>query len=317
MISDLYAVVGNPIEHSLSPLIHSTFALETGQEISYEKLYAPLDQFDSTVDQFFINGGLGLNVTAPFKNEAFKWVDELSATSTQSNAVNTIAQMDGKFVGYNTDGAGLINDLTRLGWQLAEKQVLILGAGGATQGILAPLLASGADITVANRTLAKADALRSQFPKIKILALKSIRPGWDVVIHATSSHSFETDVAVAKSVFQDSACYDLSYSQSGSTSFTEFVRTTARLVTDGLGMLVEQAALSFNIWRGVKPTTRAVLERLRSPKRQFIAGASCEKCAHVDSTYVEQDLLGNSTVKGCIDCGHIERIDGTKTVSIR
>ena len=317
MNEDHYAVVGNPIEHSMSPLIHAAFAKQAGQQLTYEKLLAPIGGFEHVVDKFFNEGGSGLNITAPFKNDAFRWVGDLDDSANTPQAVNTIAKTKDEFVGYNTDGVGLINDLKRLGWHLSDQRILILGAGGATQGILEHLLSANASVSVANRTLAKAVNLQTQFPDINALELSKVTSAWDIVVNATSSQAFESDLKLDNRVFSGTRCYDLNYSQYGITPFTEYVRSEADAVSDGLGMLVEQAAVAFAIWRGVEPSTTWVLEGLRNPKRQFIAGARCSKCSCIDTVYVELDLLGNATVRGCVECGFVEHADGTHAVGVQ
>lgn len=315
---DQYAVIGNPIEHSLSPEIHSAFATHTDQNLEYERLWAPNDGFVKRVESFIKDGGLGLNVTAPFKQDAFNWVTELDPLATKAQAVNTI-QIDGnRRIGFNTDGLGLVADLKRLDWQLENQKLLILGAGGATMGILQPLLDVGCEITVANRTYSKAEALQLLYPSIQICSLDKLHTGWDIVINSTSAMRVGSKLAVDTSVFEHAKCYDLTYSLDGTTPFLDSLIDVATDTSEGLGMLVEQAAEAFFIWRGIRPDTQSVLSQLRVPQplRRFIAGAKCHKCGADDRIYVEYDDLKTPNTQGCLACGYRESRDGTTTVQI-
>ena len=312
-----YAVIGNPIAHSLSPEIHLAFAAEVGLEISYDRILAVSDGFRVTVQDFFATDGIGLNITAPFKQDAYEFVDEKDPAAVASGAVNTIHAVDDLYLGYNTDGIGLVADLSRLGWTLQGAKTLVLGAGGAAQGIVQPLLEQGVELSVSNRTRSRADVLKEQFSKIDVLDLEELEPGWDVVINATPAGWQQQQLPIPVTVFKDSRCYDLGYQRDGRTPFIQQVETQAAEMSDGLGMLVEQAAEAFRIWHDVKPQTKPVLEGLRAPKRRYIAGATCPQCASQDTLYVEHDLLGNLTRRACHACGYSEDIEGNVAIHLR
>lgn len=261
-----YAVIGNPVEHSLSPRIHAAFAAAEGQDIRYEKLPAPADGFAEAARAFFRDGGSGLNVTLPFKEHAWRWVDCHDAAAAACGAVNTILVAEDAMRGCNTDGAGLVRDMSaNLGWGLAGARTLILGAGGASRGIVAPLQRAGArQLTVANRTPAKAERLAKRFG-IAAAGLEEVGGGWDVVIHGTSAGLEGCGAVVAPTVVAGARCYDLFYAAHGQTPFCRWAaRHGAREARDGLGMLVEQAAEAFLLWRGMRPRTRPVLDALRT-----------------------------------------------------
>ncbi|MYD42422.1 MAG: shikimate dehydrogenase [Gammaproteobacteria bacterium] len=310
-----FAVIGNPIAHSLSPAIHQAFAAETGIELSYEKIYAETDQFEKIARSFF-KSGVGMNVTAPFKQDAYKFVGQRDAASQAAHAVNTIHSQGGEFVGYNTDGVGLVRDLHRLQWPVQNAAILILGAGGAAQGIALPLLEAGASVTVTNRTHARAVALRRQFPSIGLARIDQLQAGWDIVINATAAGWQQQRLPIADHVFGNANCYDLGYQRGGKTSFVQQVERVATAAEDGLGMLVEQAAEAFQIWHGTLPQTWPVLNGLRHPKRQFIAGAECPRCHKLDTIYVERDLLGNPLLRSCKSCSFQEDIDGNMSINL-
>lgn len=269
-MTDRYAVVGNPVAHSLSPEIHAAFARQTGQQIEYGKLLAPLDAFNSTVAQFRDAGGKGVNVTVPFKFAAFKFCDQWTSAAIDAQAVNTLDFRDGKIVGHNTDGAGLITDLERnLQSSIRDMRVLIMGAGGATCGIMQPLLdAHPESVVIANRTLEKAIKLVARFKKsgIKLSATSyDMLAGaqFDLVINATSAGLRDEMPPLPDGVFADGAlAYDMVYGRP--TPFMDFARTRGAQTADGLGMLVEQAAEAFWIWRGVRPEARPVIAHLRA-----------------------------------------------------
>ena len=264
-MTDRYAVVGNPVSHSLSPRIHTLFATTTAQNMHYATLEAPLDGFDAAAERFFADGGKGLNVTLPFKVCAWRWVHEHDEAAARSGAVNTIFVEGGRRHGCNTDGIGLVNDLTaNLGWPLQGARTLVLGAGGAVQGVLAPLQHAGvADLTIANRTLAKAQRL-AQHVGAKACALEDVGAGWDVVINGTSAGMDGTGDLVAAAALADSRCYDMFYALQGATPFCRWAQAAgARVASDGLGMLVQQAAAAFALWRGVRPNTAGIVATLR------------------------------------------------------
>jgi len=272
---DSYAVVGNPVGHSLSPRIHAAFAAATGEPVSYTTLLAPLDGFAACVEEFFAEGGAGVNVTVPFKGAAADWVDELDPAAAAAGAVNTIARRDDAFRGFNTDGAGLLRDLQgNCALTLSGARILLLGAGGAARGVLGPLLQEGpASLVIANRTAPRAAELAAAFrgeanaAALSTAALTELGAGFDVVINATSAGLSDTVVPLSPRVAAGAVCYDMVYAvQAGDTAFCRWAAAhgAARTV-DGLGMLVEQAALAFEIWRGVLPAAAPVLERLRRP----------------------------------------------------
>ncbi|MDP1594807.1 MAG: shikimate dehydrogenase [Gallionella sp.] len=261
-----YAVIGNPISHSKSPLIHAMFAKQTHQDISYEAIEAPLDGFAATIERLRSEGYRGCNITVPFKFEAFNCATELSERARAAQAVNTLCFEGEKIIGDNTDGAGLVRDIEHnLGVTLKAKRVLLMGAGGASYGVVLPLLTAGAAITIANRTTSKAVELSMKFTGT------SIRGGsyedlseqrFDVVINATSAGLTDSAVPLPDGIFAPGAlAYDMMYGRE--TPFMAFARAQGAQVADGLGMLVEQAAVAFTIWRGVRPETATVIAALR------------------------------------------------------
>lgn len=276
-----YAVIGHPVSHSLSPQIHAAFARQTGEPVAYDALDSAPDEFAASVRAFVLAGGRGLNVTVPFKHEAFAFAARHSPRASRAGAVNTLGFDPEGIWGDNTDGVGLTRDLARLeqagGPALAGARILIVGAGGAVRGILGPLLDSRpAAITIANRSAARARGLCALFPadssRLSAHALTELsvpEDPYDLVIHATSGPLAGALPDVPAAVLATARLvYDLSYgSASGlaSTPFLQHARDTgARHVVDGLGMLIEQAAESFFVWRGVLPDTAPVLELLRS-----------------------------------------------------
>lgn len=274
---DRYAVVGNPVAHSLSPIIHAAFAAQTGQALEYGRLLAPLDGFAAAVTAFFESGGRGLNVTVPFKAEAAAWVDVLDPAAEAAGAVNTIVAGDDGYRGCNTDGAGLVRDLSRrCGVHLEGTRVLLLGAGGAARGVVGPLLQAGvAELVIANRTASRAEELAARQPPgapVAAHGLAGISGAYDLVINATTVGMVEGDVpAFDGAVLRGAVCYDMVY-VTGADALTGFCRWArdqgAARVVDGLGMLVEQAALAFELWRAILPDTASVLERLEQHRRR-------------------------------------------------
>jgi shikimate dehydrogenase len=270
-MTDRYAVVGNPVAHSLSPEIHAAFARQTAQDITYEKIPAPLDAFEATVRQFFDEGGKGVNVTVPFKFEAFRLCQPIGS-AVEARAVNTVACRDGKLLGYNTDGVGLITDLARnCGFSVSGRRVLVLGAGGATYGVMQPLLEAGAEsLAVVNRTFAKATELVARFsPMAKATQLTALpyealcHIKFDLVINATSAGLRDEMPPLPVGIFAPGAlAYEMVYGRQ--TPFMTFAQNDGARAADGLGMLVEQAAESFVLWRGVRPATQAVIAALRA-----------------------------------------------------
>ena len=305
---DRYAVIGNPIAHSLSPRIHALFASQTHQTIGYERLLAPVGGFSDAAERFFSGGGSGLNVTVPFKVQAAAWVSELDHAAAAAGAVNTIAlslsgsrnetapsgspdaradapQLEGlagatgklRTIGFNTDGAGLVRDLKSNHEQrLGGKRILVLGAGGAVQGVLRPLIAERPiELCIANRTAEKARRLASVLNREELggeagvrvtgVGLEELEDGFDLVISGTSAGLSGDRASVPAPVVRGAFCYDMIYG--ARTDFCQWAETNgARQVTDGIGMLVEQAALAFEIWRGVAPETAPVLQLLRNER---------------------------------------------------
>jgi shikimate dehydrogenase len=267
---DRYAVMGNPISHSKSPLIHTQFAEQTGQSIEYTAIHVDLGGFEQAVGNFRASGGKGLNITVPFKEEAWALATQLSDRAQLAGAVNTLKFIDNKIIGDNTDGLGLVTDLTtNHQCDLKDKRILLLGAGGAARGVLAPLLTQQpAEIVIGNRTPDRAVSLAEIFSKHGNIsgcgfpALKGQK--FDIVINATAA-SLQGEVPpLPDDVLNDNAvCYDMMYGAEP-TAFMQWAsQHGAGKVMDGLGMLVEQAAESFYIWRGVRPETQPVIQSIR------------------------------------------------------
>jgi len=280
---DRYAVIGNPIAHSKSPLIHAAFAQQTGQDIGYEKILAPVDApdgFSATVDRLIAEGYMGANITVPFKFQAFLKAHERSTRAETARAVNTFSFREGKIVGDNTDGVGLVTDITRnLEFDIAGKRVLLAGAGGAGWGVLLPLIQQNPKVLViGGRDIAKAAEL-SETAKNLLGSVKMAKNNdtvfyarkfselvgqkFDLVINSTSSGlSNVYPDGLPEDVFaEDALAYDMMYGRE--TPFMQVAREQGAQVADGLGMLVEQAAEAFFIWRGVHPQTAPVIAQLR------------------------------------------------------
>lgn len=262
-----YAVFGNPIAHSLSPYIHQMFATQEGVSIGYERLLAEPEQFTAAATGFFACGGLGANVTVPFKTDAYDWADSVSERARAAGAANTLLkQEDGSIYADNTDGAGLVADIGRnLQVALAGKRILLLGAGGAARGVILPLLqCRPANLTIANRTAGKAQALADIFGITAFSLSQLAAADFDIIINATSGSLYGEVPAVSADIF--SGCelaYDMAYSRKP-TVFLRFAQAAgARQTADGLGMLVEQAAQSYLLWRRFTPDTAPVLSALR------------------------------------------------------
>ncbi len=265
-MTDKYAVIGNPISHSKSPLIHQMFAEQTGQDISYEALEAPLVGFAATIARLRAEGYRGCNVTVPFKIEAWQLADHLEERALNASAVNTLTFEGDSILGDNTDGAGLVRDIEHnLGILLQGKHTLLMGAGGAAYGVVLPLLVSGAIVSVANRTAAKANELARAFPGVSGGGYEDVEnQQFDVIINATSAGLSDSFIPLPASIFAPGAlAYDMMYGRE--TPFMAFARAQGVQVADGLGMLVEQAAEAFYIWRDVRPNTRPILDALRHP----------------------------------------------------
>ena len=267
-MTDRYCVIGNPIAHSKSPDIHAAFAAQTGQTLTYERCLAPLDEFDKTIHALIAQGYKGANVTVPFKLDAAAIAASLTGRARAAGAVNTLSFIDGGIIGDNTDGAGLVDDITRnAGVPVAGKRVLLLGAGGAARGVILPLLEQGpAELVIANRTRATADALVAEFgsPLLRACGFGDIAQPFDIVINATSaSLAGDLPPIPAETFSQETLALDMMYGKQP-TVFMQFASRHGAQVRDGLGMLVEQAAEAFTVWRGVRPETPAVLEQLRT-----------------------------------------------------
>ena len=266
-MTDKYAVIGNPIAHSKSPQIHAAFAKQTNQDISYEAILASLDSFEKTVLNLIAQGYKGANVTVPFKFEAYKICDSLSARAVSSGSVaaNTLTNINGKIHGDNTDGVGLRNDIEQnLGFSISNKHILILGAGGAAHGVLNSLLGASS-ITIANRTHERALELVMALKdyKVKASPFESLEKPYDLIINATSTGLTDTALPIPNVIFgKNCLAYDMMYGRE--TPFMAQARAAGAQVSGGLGMLVEQAAEAFYLWRGVRPETAPVIAMLRN-----------------------------------------------------
>lgn len=277
-------VAGNPITHSRSPEIHAAFAQQFQRDLSYEKVQVKLDGFSQHADAFLRNGqGFGMNVTVPFKEDAYHYADELDPLAQQAGAVNTLRREGGRVIGYNTDGVGLVRDIVDR-WQcpLRDKVVLIIGAGGSTRGILGPIMSAGVKaIVIANRTYHRAESLANQshsrsvaaahLPVARTVLDQFEGASFDVVINTTSlglqsanvsGSSQGIDALVDVALIKGTFCYDLSYGPQA--RFCQWAQVAgARQSVDGLGMLVEQAAESYALWFAERPLTESVYQQLR------------------------------------------------------
>jgi shikimate dehydrogenase len=271
---DRYAVLGNPVAHSRSPAIHAAFARQTGQNVAYERVLSPLDGFEATVRAFAAAGGRGCNITVPFKLQAPLLATQVSARARLAGAANVLRFDAAGWLADNTDGMGLMRDIeVNAGWQLQGRRVLLIGAGGAGAGVLGPLLATRpAEVVLANRTLDKAQALvashavwaREQGVALRASGLAQAGSGFDVVLNASASSLQGAASPVDAAVFQPGALeLDLMYGAAAGP-WLEWARAQGAAPRDGLGMLVEQAAEAFLIWRGVRPDTAPVLQALRA-----------------------------------------------------
>jgi len=271
-MSDKYAVFGNPIAHSKSPDIHAQFAQQTAQDIQYTRELAPIDGFAQAVQGFVAAGGKGANVTVPFKLEAYELATTLSKRARQAGAVNTlIFAQDGSITGDNTDGVGMVRDITdNHAWAIKDKTVLVLGAGGAVRGVLGPLLEQQPHrVYVANRTVEKAKQLAQAFSRegeIQGVAFDEIpHQTFDIIINGTSASLAGEVPPIPKEVLgEQTRCYDMMYSKEPTAFLQWATQQGCTHMADGLGMLVEQAAESFRLWRGVKPETQAIIALMRS-----------------------------------------------------
>ncbi len=274
---DRYAVMGNPINHSKSPQIHTAFALQTAQKLDYTAIHVDVGGFAQAVSHFQAHGGKGLNVTVPFKLDAWKLADSLSERAKRAGAVNTLVLADdGAIYGDNTDGVGLVNDIVaHLGWVIENKRVLILGAGGASRGVIGPILdKQPSHLLIANRTAVKASELASLFADRQGGDIQEIKGSgydrligqqFDLVINATSA-SLHGDVPPLPDdlLAPEGCCYDMMYAPQA-TAFMQWAHQQGvQYISDGLGMLVGQAAESFFLWRGVKPDIAPVIASIRT-----------------------------------------------------
>jgi shikimate dehydrogenase len=299
-MSDHYAVAGNPVAHSRSPFIHAAFARQTGQDLEYRRLLLPVDGFAAGAKAFFAGGGKGMNVTVPFKLEAHALADQLTPRARAAGAVNTLmSRANGTLLGDNTDGAGLVRDIrSNLGWVIAGARVLLIGAGGAARGVMAPLLAEGpSELLVVNRTAERAAELAALFGAEG--PVRGGAPGlaegqaFDITINASSAGlSGEAPVLPEGAIRPQTRCYDMVYGNEP----TPFLRAAALAgavdLADGLGMLVEQAAESFHLWRGVRPDTAPVVARLRGGYRIRSAQGAADVASIVRLFREYQEWLG-------------------------
>jgi shikimate dehydrogenase len=269
-MTDKYCVFGNPIGHSKSPIIHAAFARQTGQDIEYRAILAPTDGFADAVDAFIAEGGKGANVTLPFKQEAFQLATRLTLRAEQAGAVNTLVFGDNEVVGDNTDGVGLLRDIMiNLGFSIKGKRVLLLGAGGASRGVVGPLLGEHpASLIIANRTVPRARALADHFASVGPVTGcgydELAGHVFDIVINATSASLSGTMPPLPEGIFAPgSLAYKMMYGM-GDTPFSIYAREQGvGVFSEGLGMLLEQAAESFYLWRGVRPDCAPVAELLK------------------------------------------------------
>ena len=272
-MTDKYAVFGNPIDHSKSPEIHRQFAEQTGQALSYEKQLVDPQGFEAAADAFFAGGGKGLNITVPFKQDAYAYVARTTPRARRAGAVNTLSlEADGTILGDTPDGVGLVSDIKHnLGWQIRHKKVLILGAGGAVRGVLEPLLEEQPQhIIIANRTVDKALQLAKGFAEFGYLLGCGFdmldEQQFDVIINGTSASLQGELPPLPDSLINadgSTVCYDMLYGAEP-TPFMQWAAERGAKVSDGLGMLVGQAAESFALWRGVRPQTAPVINSLRA-----------------------------------------------------
>ena len=272
---DKYAVFGSPIKHSKSPRIHGLFAEQTQQNLSYTAELVPAEDFKQQLDDFFKQGGKGINCTVPLKELAWEYADSLTERATLAKAVNTlILQKDGSLLADNTDGIGLVTDIMlNHHISLRNKKVLILGAGGASRGIILPILDEQVEsITIANRTVSKAQTLATEFKHKGDIAVSTYEAlagqHFDLIINATSaSLSNELPPLAANLLMKQGYCYDLAYANEP-TAFVRWGQQQQAVKSlDGLGMLVEQAAEAFYLWRGVRPDTAAVIKLLEDERK--------------------------------------------------
>lgn len=262
-MSKQFAVIGNPIEQSRSPELHHAFADKTGLDLNYVKRLAPLDGFESSVKEFFAQNGVGMNVTVPFKEQAFALCQQLTERAKIAKAVNTLWMQDGVLHGDNTDGQGLVDAIQALDWNLANSKILIIGAGGATRGVIYPLVKAGAQkIVIANRTLARAEQLVSDLriavpdAELSACGLDELQGQFDIVINATSA-SLSGDALILPENLQFNYAYEMAYGKP--SSFLDQAKARGVPTSEGFGMLVGQAIEAFYIWNGVRPKLKDFL----------------------------------------------------------
>ena len=268
---DNYCVVGNPVKHSLSPRIHTLFASQTGQSLHYQSIEVGDGLFRDFVNRFKEQGGCGFNITVPYKTDAFAIANDLSERASRAQAVNTITITDKGLAGDNTDGIGLMRDIrTNLHHVIEDKRVLVLGAGGAVRGILSPLAAEHPkQLVIANRTQARAESLAEDFADVLPVLARSFtdlesEEAFDIVINGTAASLQDEDLPIPGSIFHsNSLSYDMMYSSQATTFQVWSKSQGVTQAVDGLGMLIEQAAEAFYIWRGVHPDTQSVIEDIR------------------------------------------------------
>jgi len=265
---DQYCVFGNPIEHSRSPEIHRMFANKSQQMMNYEKILVPVNGFSEAIHAFIEKNGKGANVTVPFKEQAMALADQLSSRAASAGAVNTLTFKDGIIYGDNTDGEGLVTDLLANNVTLKQQNILLLGAGGAARGVLLPLLAQQPNrVVIANRTVSKAEKICQQFadPRLTASSYSGIsNQPFDIIINATSaSLAGELPPITSDIINNNVVCYDMMYGKEDTAFILWSKRHGAIKVFDGLGMLVGQAAESFNVWRSITPPVKPVIDQLR------------------------------------------------------
>lgn len=269
-MTDNYAVFGNPINQSKSPHIHRQFAEQTAQDMNYTKQLVAEGEFEQAATNFFQKGGKGLNITAPFKLDAYNFATQLTPRAQRAGAVNTLAlQNDGTILGDNTDGIGMIHDMHNLGWTLQDKRVLVLGAGGAVRGILQPLLEQNPkQVLIANRTFNKAEQLAKGFQDSGDTQAATfeqlVGQQFDIVINGTSSSLHEETLPLPDELLSEGACcYDLTYSAEPTLFLRWAHEHGSAHMADGVGMLVGQAAEAFYVWRNIRPEVMPVINTLR------------------------------------------------------
>jgi shikimate dehydrogenase len=269
-----FAVIGNPIHHSLSPQIHSAFAKEAGLHIDYEAVLSPLDEFKNTIHKLIAQKLSGANITLPFKKEAYELASQHSNHAKIAEAVNTLEFKDDQIIGHNTDGVGLVRDLERnLNTQLKHKKILLIGAGGAAEGVIYSMLEKNpSELTLTNRTIEKSHVIKNKMDvhaksfdvDLNVIEIAKLpHQNFDLIINATSVSFSNTELGIDHKVFHEgSLAYEMMYGKE--TSFIKEAQSQGSKTSDGLGMLVEQAAEAFFIWHHIKPQTKSVIESLRA-----------------------------------------------------